>query len=63
MAPVKNGEGTVSEVRLRVTLLRSETGDVVVVPNSELFTHPVTIHAKPATSAGSEKDAKPAPPE
>jgi len=36
--------GTVTEVRLRVTLLRSEEGDVIVVPNSELFTKPVTIH-------------------
>ena len=60
---LENGEGTVAEVRLRVTLLRSEAGDVVVVPNSELFTHPVTIHAKPASSAGSAEDAKPAPPE
>src|ERR1700716_858839 len=60
---LENGEGTVSEVRLRVTLLRSEAGDVVVVPNSELFTHPVTIHAKPATSSGSPEDVKPAPPE
>jgi small-conductance mechanosensitive channel len=35
--------GTVTEVRLRVTLLRSEKGDVIVVPNSELFNKPVTI--------------------
>src|ERR1700675_2292904 len=45
---LERGSGTVSEVRLRVTLLRSETGDVVIVPNSELFTRPVTIHAMPA---------------
>lgn len=36
--------GTVTDVRLRVTLLRGEEGDVIVVPNSELFTKPVTIH-------------------
>jgi small conductance mechanosensitive channel len=60
---LERGSGTVSEVRLRVTLLRSETGDVVVVPNSELFTHPVTIQAKQASSTGSAKKAKPAPPE
>ncbi len=57
------GSGTVSEVRLRVTILRNEAGDVVVVPNSELFTRPVTIHAKPAGSAGGVEEAKPAPPE
>jgi small conductance mechanosensitive channel len=62
---LERGSGTVSEVRLRVTLLRSETGDVVVVPNSELFTHPVTIHAKPPAelAPAAEKKAKPAPPE
>jgi small conductance mechanosensitive channel len=68
---LERGSGTVSEVRLRVTLLRSEAGDVVIVPNSELFTHPVTIHAHPAPAAAavvtaeraSEQNAKPAPPE
>jgi small conductance mechanosensitive channel len=68
---LERGSGTVSEVRLRVTLLRSEAGDVVIVPNSELFTHPVTIHAHPAPAAAaavsaesaSEKNAKSAPPE
>jgi small conductance mechanosensitive channel len=68
---LERGSGTVSEVRLRVTLLQSEAGDVVIVPNSELFTHPVTIHAHPAPAAAaavsaesaSEKNAKPAPPE
>jgi small-conductance mechanosensitive channel len=57
------GSGTVSEVRLRVTILRNEAGDVVVVPNSELFTRPVTIHAKPASLAGGVEEPKPAPPE
>jgi small conductance mechanosensitive channel len=68
---LERGSGTVSEVRLRVTLLQSEAGDVVIVPNSELFTHPVTIHAHPAPAAAaavsaesaSEKNAKQAPPE
>jgi small-conductance mechanosensitive channel len=60
---LERGSGTVSEVRLRVTLLRSEAGDVVVVPNSELFTRPVTIHAKPAASAADvDEGTKPAPP-
>lgn len=39
-------EGTITDVRLRVTLLRNEQGDIVVVPNSELFTKPVTIRAR-----------------
>ena len=60
---LEHGSGTVSEVRLRVTLLRNEAGDVVVVPNSELFTQPVTVHAKPESSAGGTKTPKPAPPE
>ena len=60
---LERGSGTVSEVRLRVTLLRSETGDVVIVPNSELFTRPVTVHARPAPAPAHtpEKKAKPAP--
>lgn len=36
--------GVVTEIRLRVTLLKSDQGDVIIVPNSELFTKPVTIH-------------------
>jgi small-conductance mechanosensitive channel len=60
---LERGSGTVSEVRLRVTLLRNEAGDVVVVPNSELFTRPVTIHARPAASAGEAEKPRPAPPE
>ena len=39
-------EGVITDVRLRVTLLRNDQGDVVVVPNSELFTKPVTIHSR-----------------
>lgn len=49
--------GTITEVRLRVTLLRSEEGDVIIVPNSELFTKPVTIHGTTP-----EEEAKKAPP-
>ena len=36
----------ITAVRLRVTLLRNEQGDTVVVPNSELFTKAVTIRAR-----------------
>ena len=39
-------EGTITDVRLRVTLLRNDQGDVVVVPNSALFTKPVTIRVR-----------------
>lgn len=49
--------GTVTDVRLRVTLLRSPTGDVIVVPNSHLFTTPVVIHG-----VTPEEEAKKAPP-
>jgi small-conductance mechanosensitive channel len=49
--------GTVTDVRLRVTLLRSEAGDVIVVPNSELFTKPVIIHG-----VTPEEEARKAPP-
>jgi small conductance mechanosensitive channel len=56
---LERGSGVVSEVRLRVTLLRNETGDVVIVPNSELFTRPVTIHAHPAPGLASVPAKKP----
>lgn len=49
--------GTVTDVRLRVTLLKSERGDVIIVPNSELFTKSVTIHG-----VTPEEEAKKAPP-
>jgi len=52
--------GTVMEIRLRVTLLRNESGHTIVVPNSELFNKPVTIQSRPASSAAEE--TKPAPP-
>ena len=45
--------GVITEVRLRVTLLKSDNGDVVIVPNSELFTKPVRIHGVTA-----EEEAK-----
>ena len=49
--------GDVTEIKLRVTLLRSPEGDLVVVPNSVLFHQPVTVHARPAAEGD-----KPAPP-
>ncbi|MGH7765437.1 MAG: mechanosensitive ion channel domain-containing protein [Candidatus Dormibacteraceae bacterium] len=38
------GSGTVLEVKLRVTLVKTDSGDLLVVPNSELFNKPVTVH-------------------
>jgi small conductance mechanosensitive channel len=49
--------GTVTDIRLRVTLLKSDEGDVIVVPNSELFTKPLRIHG-----VTPEAEAKKAPP-
>ena len=46
--------GTVTEVRLRVTLLKSETGDLIVVPNSELFGRSVIVHVKVEEAAKRE---------
>lgn len=59
---LERGSGTVAEVRLRVTLLRNEAGDLVVVPNSELFTRPVTIHGRAAGPEETAEELKPAPP-
>ncbi len=54
------GSGTVTDVRLRVTLLKTDAGDLVVVPNSELFNKAVTVHVRAAERAA---ETKPAPPE
>ena len=54
------GSGTVTDVRLRVTLLKNDAGDLLVVPNSELFNKAVTVHVKAAERAA---ETKPAPPE
>ena len=51
--------GTVTEIRLRVTLLKSDAGDLIIVPNSELFTKALTVHNVGAV----ERAAKPNPPE
>ena len=56
------GTGTVTQIKLRVTLLKSDAGDLVVVPNSELFNKTVTVHVKAAVRAA-ETGPKPAPPE
>ena len=43
--------GTVNDVKLRVTLLHTDEGHLMVVPNSELFTKPVTIYKKGESEA------------
>lgn len=61
------GSGTVTEIKLRVTLLKTDQGDLVVVPNSELFNKAVTVHVKAAeraaetrSEAGGSSSAPPA---
>jgi len=54
------GSGTVTDVRLRVTLLKTDSGDLVVVPNSELFNKAVTVHVRAVERAA---ETKPTPPE
>src|SRR5947209_6247499 len=39
--------GVITEVRLRVTMLKSDGGHLIVIPNSELFTKAVTILSAP----------------
>lgn len=48
--------GIITEVRLRVTMLKSDNGDVVIVPNSELFTKPVTIHGVTPAEEAARKE-------
>ncbi len=57
--------GTVEQIKLRVTLLKNESGDLVVVPNSELFNKAVLVHVRAAERVAetSGPPAKPAPPE
>ncbi|MEO8744297.1 MAG: mechanosensitive ion channel family protein [Candidatus Dormibacter sp.] len=52
------GSGTVTDVKLRVTLLTTDAGDLLVVPNSELFNKPVTVHVK-AVERAAETSSKP----
>lgn len=57
------GSGTVTELKLRVALLKTDAGDLVVVPNSELFNKAVTVHVRADVRAAETKsEAKPEPP-
>jgi small conductance mechanosensitive channel len=49
------GSGTVTEIKLRVTLLKTDSGDLLVIPNSELFNKAVTVHVKAVERAAETK--------
>jgi small conductance mechanosensitive channel len=56
--------GTVEQIKLRVTLLKTESGDLVVVPNSELFNKAVLVHVRAAERvADTSGPTNPKPPE
>jgi small conductance mechanosensitive channel len=66
-------EGQVLDIKLRVTLLQTEAGDLIVVPNSELFNRMVLVHARAvdrvseskvaeAKAEAAQSEAKPEPP-
>ena len=58
------GTGTVTDIKLRVSLLRTDSGDLVVVPNAELFNKAVTVHVRAVERAAETESSssKPAPP-
>jgi small-conductance mechanosensitive channel len=39
-------EGTVEDIRIRSTLLRSFTGELVLVPNGDIYTNPVIVNSQ-----------------
>jgi small-conductance mechanosensitive channel len=49
------GTGTVTELKLRVTLLKTDAGDLLVVPNTELFNKAVTVHVRADARAAETK--------
>jgi small conductance mechanosensitive channel len=57
------GSGTVTEIKLRVTLLKTDSGDLLVVPNSELFNKAVMVHVRAVERAAETKsEASSTPP-
>lgn len=55
------GTGTVEDIRLRVTLLRSEGGELIVVPNNTLFNEVVRVSVPvPPKSLGERSEDHPA---
>ena len=53
------GSGTVTDVKLRVTLLKTDAGDLLVVPNSELFNKPVVVHVRAVERAAETRSTPP----
>jgi small conductance mechanosensitive channel len=53
------GSGTVAEIKLRVTLLKTDSGDLLVIPNSELFNKAVMVHVRAAERAAETRSAPP----
>lgn len=53
------GSGTVLDVKLRVTLVKTDSGDLLVIPNSELFNKPVTVHVGAVERAAETKSEPP----
>jgi small conductance mechanosensitive channel len=53
------GSGTVTEIKLRVTLLKNDAADLLVIPNSELFNKAVTVHVRAAERAAETSSAPP----
>jgi small conductance mechanosensitive channel len=57
------GSGTVTEIKLRVTLVKTDSGDLLVIPNSELFNKAVMVHVKAVERAAeTTSEAKSEPP-
>src|SRR5260370_21357399 len=57
--------GTVEQIKLRGTLLKTDSGDLVVVPNADLFNKAVLVHLRAAERVAETPGPapKPAPPE
>src|ERR1700682_5325858 len=53
------GTGSVTEIKLRGTLLKTESGDLLVIPNSELFNKAVMVHVRAAERAAETSSAPP----
>jgi small conductance mechanosensitive channel len=51
-------KGVVTEVNMRVTYLRGEDGQLIVIPNSELFTKTVAVSPAPPDWGSKEEGAE-----
>jgi small-conductance mechanosensitive channel len=50
-------KGTVTDVRMRVTYLRGEDGELIVIPNAELFAKVAVVSSPEGTPPASERPA------